>query len=84
MVKNIRRGGKYEDILHVLFVGQLVPMAVSNTSAKFLFGSWKENVVAGRIFKVAFLLFIAPAGGSSPAGQSLTFTSPKITFQKLL
>ena len=41
------------------------------------FGSWKENEVPRefrRIFTVAFLLFLAPAGGSNPEGQSLTFT----------
>ena len=32
-----------------------------------------------RIFTVAFLLFLAPVGSSSPAGQSLTFTQPNLT-----
>ena len=39
--------------------------------------SLKENEVASwfcRIFTVAFLLFLAPAGGSYPGGQPLTFT----------
>ena len=30
-------------------------------------------------FTVDFLLFLAPAGSSNPAGHSLTLTSPKIT-----
>ena len=41
----------------------------------------RKDVVVRRIFTVAFLLFLAPAGAltlldqfSNPAGQSLTFT----------
>ena len=43
---------------------------------RMISGSWKENEVEGfrRIFTIAFLLFIAPAGGTIPAGQSFTFT----------
>ena len=44
-----------------------------------------------RIFTVAFLPFLAPAGAltpwgqvHNPAGQSLTFTQPKIIYLKLL
>ncbi len=32
-----------------------------------------------RIFTVAFLLFLAPMGGSNPEGHLLTLTKPKIT-----
>ena len=34
----------------------------------------KRSCEFRRIFTVAFLLFLAHAGGSSPARQSLTFT----------
>ena len=34
----------------------------------------KQSSVFRRIFKVVFLLFLDSAGGSNPAGQSLTFT----------
>ena len=30
------------------------------------------------IFTVDFILFLAPVGGSNPAGQSLTFTQPNL------
>ncbi len=35
-------------------------------------------------FSVPFLLFLALAGGSNPAGQSLTLYLPTLTYQKLL
>ena len=38
------------------------------------FGSCEENEVAGFVISSDFFLFIAPAGGSNPAGQSLNLT----------
>ncbi len=41
---------------------------------------WRDGFL--RIFTLAFLLFLAHAGISNPAGISFTFALHKITYQK--
>ncbi len=43
------------------------------------YGSYEGNELVGlSIFTVPFFLFLTPAGGSNPAGHSLTLTKPNL------